>query len=341
MDLGEPPPRGLVERRRAHLLQQLLDHRADPHHLGRLLDQVGDRPLAGVVVVGRAVAVGARHAPRQDADRVAVGPEHDDLVLRLLTHVLAHLAILAYPHRVGHAARESGGPGARWQAGWRRATTRARERPPTRPHLAADHPGRRAGRWPPGRGVRPRAHRRVGRRAGRYRRRPGQQRDRPGHRQLAGARRRRLTVRAGRCLRRPDRSRGVRRRVRAPRRRARRGAGALGRGTRGRPGGRRGRGCGRGRMDGRGGLPSRRRRDLGGAAGRGAVPGAHVPALPRRSRPGRPAGRGRSRPPGWSCGGSGPTASPGAWTTCAPCTTCSTLRSSTTTTRRRGRTRSG
>ena len=36
----QPGPAGLVERRAAHLLEQLLDHAADPHHLGRLLDQL-------------------------------------------------------------------------------------------------------------------------------------------------------------------------------------------------------------------------------------------------------------------------------------------------------------
>ena len=49
VDLAQPRPAGLVERRRADLFEQLLDHRADPHHLGRLLDLIGER--AGVVTV--------------------------------------------------------------------------------------------------------------------------------------------------------------------------------------------------------------------------------------------------------------------------------------------------
>ncbi len=47
VDLPEPAPAGLVEGRLADLLEQLLDHRADAHHLGRLLDRLGR--LLGVV----------------------------------------------------------------------------------------------------------------------------------------------------------------------------------------------------------------------------------------------------------------------------------------------------
>ena len=43
----------LVQRRRPHLLEQLADHAADPHHLGRLFDQVGEGPLSVVVRAGR------------------------------------------------------------------------------------------------------------------------------------------------------------------------------------------------------------------------------------------------------------------------------------------------
>ena len=46
VDLLEPGPGRLVQRRRAHLLEQLLDHRADAHDLGRLLDHVADALLA-------------------------------------------------------------------------------------------------------------------------------------------------------------------------------------------------------------------------------------------------------------------------------------------------------
>ena len=47
VDLAQPATAGLVERRRPHLFEELFDHGADPHHLGRLLDQVGDRPVVG------------------------------------------------------------------------------------------------------------------------------------------------------------------------------------------------------------------------------------------------------------------------------------------------------
>ena len=49
VDLAQPGAAGVVQRCGPHLLEQLLDHGADPHHLGRLLDQVGDRAL---VLVG-------------------------------------------------------------------------------------------------------------------------------------------------------------------------------------------------------------------------------------------------------------------------------------------------
>ena len=52
VDLAQPVAAGVVERCGAHLLEQLLDHRADPHHLRGLLDQVCQRP---VVVAGVAV----------------------------------------------------------------------------------------------------------------------------------------------------------------------------------------------------------------------------------------------------------------------------------------------
>ena len=42
VDVAQPDPGGLVEGRGAHLLEELLDHRADPHDLRGLLDQLGD-----------------------------------------------------------------------------------------------------------------------------------------------------------------------------------------------------------------------------------------------------------------------------------------------------------
>jgi hypothetical protein len=41
VDFAQPVAAGVVERGRAHFLEQLFDHGADPHHLGRLLDKVG------------------------------------------------------------------------------------------------------------------------------------------------------------------------------------------------------------------------------------------------------------------------------------------------------------
>src|SRR5271166_1204814 len=49
VNLAQPVAAGLIERCRAHLLEELLDHGADPHHLGRLLDQVGQGALVGIV----------------------------------------------------------------------------------------------------------------------------------------------------------------------------------------------------------------------------------------------------------------------------------------------------
>ena len=67
MDLTQPAAARVVQRCGPDLLEQLLDHGADPHHLGRLLDQVGDRAL--VVVVLRRHGVGAA----DDLDVVVVG----------------------------------------------------------------------------------------------------------------------------------------------------------------------------------------------------------------------------------------------------------------------------
>ena len=46
VDLLQPGPALLVQWRRPDLLEQLPDHVADPHDLGRLLDHLGDRALA-------------------------------------------------------------------------------------------------------------------------------------------------------------------------------------------------------------------------------------------------------------------------------------------------------
>lgn len=41
VDLAQPVAAGVIQRRCAHFLEQLLDHGPDPHHLCRLLDQIG------------------------------------------------------------------------------------------------------------------------------------------------------------------------------------------------------------------------------------------------------------------------------------------------------------
>ena len=40
VDLGQPFAGSLVERRLVHLVEELLDHRPDPHHLGRFGDRL-------------------------------------------------------------------------------------------------------------------------------------------------------------------------------------------------------------------------------------------------------------------------------------------------------------
>jgi hypothetical protein len=65
VDLGQFVAAGIVERCRPHLFEQLLDHGADPHHLGGLLHQVGQRlPVASVV--------GSRGVAADDLDVVVV-----------------------------------------------------------------------------------------------------------------------------------------------------------------------------------------------------------------------------------------------------------------------------
>ncbi len=84
VDLPEPHPAGLVQRRGPHLLEQLLDHRADPHDLGRFADRVGraDRPIRSLVVAGPPACLPARHVGV--AHRLAVRPDHHDPVAVVL-----------------------------------------------------------------------------------------------------------------------------------------------------------------------------------------------------------------------------------------------------------------
>ena len=50
VDLLQARPARLVQLGRANLLEQLLDHAADPHHLGRLVDHCGDGTVVHLVV---------------------------------------------------------------------------------------------------------------------------------------------------------------------------------------------------------------------------------------------------------------------------------------------------
>ena len=59
VDVAQPVAAGVVQGRGADLLEQLLDHRADPHDLGRLLDHVADatrpdRPSSAPAACARA-----------------------------------------------------------------------------------------------------------------------------------------------------------------------------------------------------------------------------------------------------------------------------------------------
>ena len=101
VDLRQPGPAGLVQRRAPDLLEQLLDHAADPHHLGRLLDQL-DRVLAsrGSPLAGRTPLSGLTLGRRR-ADAVR-GHDDDPLAAGLvrlagLVVLLAHPAILPDP----------------------------------------------------------------------------------------------------------------------------------------------------------------------------------------------------------------------------------------------------
>ena len=94
----------LVERGAAHLLEQLLDHAADAHDLGRLVDEVGERALV--------VALAAR----RHLDRHAVGT-HD--------HDPRGLVGTARRRAVG-ASEESAGPEDRKEKGWSLMTASSR-----------------------------------------------------------------------------------------------------------------------------------------------------------------------------------------------------------------------
>src|SRR5262249_34977001 len=96
VDLGQPRPALLIQRSGLDLVQQLADHAADPHHLGRLLHHLDHGPLAVI-----ALATLDGHAVRADDDNVAR--------LGLLVRLLAHSPSLS-PSRVW-ARRGWSGPG--------------------------------------------------------------------------------------------------------------------------------------------------------------------------------------------------------------------------------------
>src|SRR5450631_537834 len=63
VDLGKAGATGMVQRRAAHLLEQLFDHGGDPHDLARMLDQVG-----GVAALLAAGPLGYPHPVLGDHD---------------------------------------------------------------------------------------------------------------------------------------------------------------------------------------------------------------------------------------------------------------------------------
>src|SRR6202012_3691597 len=100
VDLLQPGPALLVKRSGLALLEQLPDHRADPHHLGGLLDHLRDRPLGQIAVSVFAAT----------ADRDPVGSDDDDLrPARLLwAGFVAHASTLSGCR--GYLARKTSFP---------------------------------------------------------------------------------------------------------------------------------------------------------------------------------------------------------------------------------------
>ena len=134
VDVAQPAAAAVVQRRRPDLLQQLLDHGADAHHLVGLRHHVGDR----VALALAACAAGPRCAAGQ---RRAVGSDNDNAGI-LLGHV---------PHRARLPRKENrwptirGGNPIRTLRSHARPELGAAARPPRRP---ADHvdPGGADGR---------------------------------------------------------------------------------------------------------------------------------------------------------------------------------------------------
>ena len=105
VDVAQPDPGGLVERRGAHLLEQLLDHRADPHDLRRLLDQLGDvarrRPRSERDLVTRRRG---RPSHRARSDWPSGSHHHDALLGPRTRRWIAHTCI--QPDRGPRRSRE-------------------------------------------------------------------------------------------------------------------------------------------------------------------------------------------------------------------------------------------
>ena len=96
VDLLEPRPARLVQRGPAHLLQQLLDHAADAHDLGRLVDELSHRAVVGAFLAGG------------HFDRHAVGPDHDHPRLVVGAWLRGRSGFARRAGRSGHAGGELG-----------------------------------------------------------------------------------------------------------------------------------------------------------------------------------------------------------------------------------------
>src|SRR5881394_1188719 len=86
MDVAQPRPARIVERRRTDLVEQLLDHAADPHDLVRPAHHLADLQGGGLVVL-----VG--HTVRRHGE--PVGADDDDAWFALVRLSLGHASSLA------------------------------------------------------------------------------------------------------------------------------------------------------------------------------------------------------------------------------------------------------
>ena len=91
VDLPEAGPALLVQRRRPDLFQQLADHAADPHDLGRLLDHFRNRPFRAARLLG---VLGRRGA--LDGQAVRADHHHVGAVSEVCIHPVTHLPCV--PH---------------------------------------------------------------------------------------------------------------------------------------------------------------------------------------------------------------------------------------------------